>query len=72
MVSCIKCRASLEHKVIYIMERLGQGASALRDLDGIFDSSVTKCCDRGDVQLHAWKKSVEDEIAEVPSFTSFL
>ncbi|KAJ7501090.1 hypothetical protein B0H11DRAFT_1993574 [Mycena galericulata] len=55
------------------MQRLAAGVQALRSLDQVFDLSATKnvsgCC-KEDVEL--WRKRIEDAIAKIPKFSTFL
>ncbi|KAJ6626461.1 hypothetical protein B0H10DRAFT_1998445 [Mycena sp. CBHHK59/15] len=53
------------------LSRLGAGVHTLRALDDVFDGqrSVDSCC-KNDWQL--WRKRIEDEVARIPKFSSFL
>ncbi|KAJ7095650.1 hypothetical protein C8R44DRAFT_813571 [Mycena epipterygia] len=58
---------------IVSMQRLGAGVQSLRSLDTVFAHQVShncyKCC-REDLQ--EWRKRIEDEIAKIPKFSTFL
>jgi hypothetical protein len=60
--------------IITCLQRLGTGVHSMRSLDEIFNIStatgqVEDCCQR---ELVVWRRQIEDGIAKIPKFSTFL
>lgn len=73
--------------LVQILTRLGAGVHQLRNLDAVFNgvldgvevsrsafapsvsATASDCCQK---EIAAWRKRIEDAIAKIPKFSSFL
>ncbi|KAJ7663144.1 hypothetical protein DFH06DRAFT_1189451 [Mycena polygramma] len=67
-------RCSWSQHIVTCLQRLGTGVQALRTLDAVFtpgegEADIDVCCQR---DLNIWRRQIEDGLAKIPKFSTFL